>query len=124
MRSPSCTTWPRPKRASGSCSSRSTVPPKKWRPWQANRPPSTRNLDTFFTAWASVAPSLEQTIVEGPPALHQAIYSLPFQAEFVNKSADFMRLLRPSAKILTTVAAPLGHAFEVGAVNVRAAHGA
>ena len=32
-----------------------------------------------------------------------------------------MSLLRPSAKILKTVAAPLGHAFEVGAVNVRAA---
>jgi virulence factor Mce-like protein len=79
------------------------------------------NLDTFFTAWASVAPSLEQAIEDGPPALRQATYSLPFQAEFVNKSADFMRLLRPSAKILTTVAAPLGHAFEVGAVNVRAA---
>jgi virulence factor Mce-like protein len=79
------------------------------------------NLDTFFTAWASVAPSLEQAIVNGPPALRQATHSLPFEAEFVNKSADFMRLLRPSAKILTTVAAPLGHAFEVGAVNVRAA---
>ncbi len=46
---------------------------------------------------------------------------VPFEAEFVNKSADFMRLLRPSAKILTTVAAPLGHAFEVGAVNLRSA---
>ncbi|HEV7936818.1 MAG TPA: MlaD family protein [Solirubrobacteraceae bacterium] len=79
------------------------------------------NLDTFFTAWASVAPSLEQTIVGGPPALRQATYSFPFEAEFVNKSADFMRLLRPSAKILTTVAAPLGHAFEVGAVNLRSA---
>jgi virulence factor Mce-like protein len=79
------------------------------------------NLDTFFAAWASVAPSLEQAIEGGPSALHQATYSLPFQAEFVNKSADFMRLLRPSAKILTTVAAPLGHAFEVGAVNLRAA---
>ena len=79
------------------------------------------NLDTFFTAFASVAPSLEQAIEGGPPALRQATHSLPFEAEFVNKSADFMRLLRPSAKILTTVAAPLGHAFEVGAVNVRAA---
>jgi virulence factor Mce-like protein len=79
------------------------------------------NLDTFFTAWASVAPSLEEAIVNGPPALRQATHSFPFEAEFVNKSADFMRLLRPSAKILTTVAAPLGHAFEVGAVNVRAA---
>jgi hypothetical protein len=32
-----------------------------------------------------------------------------------------MRLLKPSAHVLTTVAAPLGHAFSVGAVNVRAA---
>ncbi len=79
------------------------------------------DLDTFFTAWASVAPSLEQSIEGGPPALRQATFSLPFEAEFVNKSATFMRLLRPSARILTTVAAPLGHAFSVGAVNVRAA---
>jgi virulence factor Mce-like protein len=55
------------------------------------------DLDTFFTAFASVAPSLEQAI------------------------ATFMHLLRPSTHILRTVAAPLGHAFEVGAVNVRAA---
>jgi virulence factor Mce-like protein len=79
------------------------------------------DLDTFFSAWASVAPSLEQSIEGGPPALRQATHSLPFEAEFVNKSATFMALLRPSAKILTTVASPLGHAFEVGAVNVRAA---
>jgi hypothetical protein len=77
--------------------------------------------DTFFTAWASVAPSLEQATEEGPASLRQAIFSLPFEAEFVNKSAEFMRLLRPSAKLLTTVAAPLGHAFSVGAVNIRAA---
>jgi hypothetical protein len=79
------------------------------------------NADTFFTAWASVAPSLEESIRGGPPALRQATFSLPFEAEFVNKSATFMRLLKPSAHILTTVAAPLGHAFSVGAVNVRAA---
>jgi virulence factor Mce-like protein len=79
------------------------------------------DLDTFFTAFASVAPSLEQAIVGGPPALRQATHSLPFEASFVNKSADFMRLLRPSASLLRTVAGPLGHAFEVGAVNVRAA---
>jgi virulence factor Mce-like protein len=79
------------------------------------------DADTFFTAWASVAPSLEQAIEGGPPALRQATVSFPFEAEFVNKSATFMRLLRPSAKILTTVAAPLGHAFSVGAVNIRAA---
>jgi virulence factor Mce-like protein len=79
------------------------------------------DLDTFFTAFASVAPSLEQAIEGGPPALRQATKSLPFEAEFVNKSAEFMHLLRPSASVLRTVAAPLGHAFEVGAVNLRAA---
>jgi len=79
------------------------------------------DLDTFFTAFASVAPSLEQSIEGGPPALRQATHSLPFEAEFVNKTVTFMHLLRPSAHILRTVAAPLGQAFEVGAVNVRAA---
>ena len=79
------------------------------------------DLDTFFAAWASVAPSLERAIVGGPPALRQATRSLPFEASFVNKSAEFMRLLRPSASALRTVAGPLGHAFAVGAVNLRAA---
>lgn len=79
------------------------------------------DLDTFFTAFASVAPSLEQSIEGGPPALRQATHSLPFEAEFVNKNTEFMRLLRPSASVLRTVAAPLGQAFEVGAVNLRAA---
>jgi virulence factor Mce-like protein len=79
------------------------------------------NLDTFFTAWATVAPSLEEAIKGGPPALRQATYSLPFEASFVNKTTEFFHLLRPSAKILRTVAAPLGHAFAVGAVNLRSA---
>jgi phospholipid/cholesterol/gamma-HCH transport system substrate-binding protein len=79
------------------------------------------SADTLFAAWASVAPSLEETIKEGPGALHQATVSLPFEAEFVNKSAEFMRLLRPSASLLRTVAPPLGHAFAAGAVNLRAA---
>jgi virulence factor Mce-like protein len=79
------------------------------------------NLDTFFTAFASVAPSLEEAIKGAPPALRQATHSLPSEAPFIEKATEFMRLFRPSAKILRTVAAPLGHAFEVGAVNIRAA---
>jgi virulence factor Mce-like protein len=78
-------------------------------------------LDTFFSAWAGVAPSLERTIEGGPAALAQATYSLPFQAPFVEKATEFMRLLRPSASALRTVAPQLGHAFAVGAVNLRAA---
>jgi virulence factor Mce-like protein len=79
------------------------------------------DLDTFFSAFASVAPSLEAAIEGGAPALQQATFSLPFQAPFVEKSTEFMRLLRPSASALATSAQPLGHAFAVGAVNIRAA---
>jgi len=77
--------------------------------------------DTFFTAWASVAKSLEEATVGGPASLEQATHSLPFEAPFIEKSAEFMRLLRPSAHSLRVVAQPLGHAFAAGAVNLRAA---
>ncbi|HEY4427682.1 MAG TPA: MlaD family protein [Solirubrobacteraceae bacterium] len=77
--------------------------------------------DTFFKAWAAVTPSLEKATEGGPPALEQAIHSLPFQAPFIEKATEFMHLLRPSARSLVTVAPPLGHAISVGAVNLRAA---
>ncbi len=77
--------------------------------------------DTFFTAFASVAKSLEEATTGGPASLEQAIHSLPFEAEFTEKSAEFMHLLRPSAQALTTVAKPLGNAFAAGAKNFRAA---
>jgi ABC-type transporter Mla subunit MlaD len=79
--------------------------------------------DTFFAAWASVAKSLEEATKGGPASLEQATYSLPHEARFYANSTEFMRLLRPSAAALRTVAAPLGHAFTVGAVNLRAATG-
>jgi virulence factor Mce-like protein len=79
------------------------------------------NLDTFFTAFAGVAPSLERTIEGGPAALKQATYSFAFEAPLLEKATEFFRLLRPSAQALTVSAAPLGHAFAVGAVNIRAA---
>jgi virulence factor Mce-like protein len=77
--------------------------------------------DTFFSAFASVAPSLEEAIVGGPPALRQAIHSLAYEAPFVENTAEFFRLLRPSAAALVSAAPPLGHAFAVGAVNLRTA---
>jgi ABC-type transporter Mla subunit MlaD len=79
------------------------------------------DLDTFFSAWASVAPSLEQAIAGGPASLKQATYSLPYETPFIEKTTEFMRLLRPSASAARTVAPELGHAFAVGAVNLRAA---
>jgi hypothetical protein len=79
------------------------------------------NLDTFFKAWASVAPSIEAANKGGPASLEQAIYSLPHEAPFYENAAEFMHLLRPSASALRTVAPQLGHAFSVGAVNLAAA---
>jgi virulence factor Mce-like protein len=79
------------------------------------------DLDTFFKAWASVAPSIEAANTGGPASLKQAIYSLPHEAPFYEDAAEFMRLLRPSASSLRTVAPQLGHAFSVGAVNLAAA---
>ncbi len=79
------------------------------------------DADTFFTAWASVAPSLEATIRGGPAALQQATHSFQTQASFVENTTEFMRLLRPSAEGLQTVAPEVGHAFKVGAVNLAAA---
>ena len=79
------------------------------------------NLDTFFKAWASVAPSIEATNRGGPASLQQAIYSLPHEAPFYENAAEFMHLLRPSATSLRTVAPQLGHAFSVGATNLAAA---
>jgi virulence factor Mce-like protein len=79
------------------------------------------DLDTFFTAWARVTPQLEAATRGGPPSLEQAIHSLPFQAHFTELSTEFMNLLHPSAVSLSKIAAPLGHAFSVGAVNLKAA---
>ncbi len=79
------------------------------------------DIDIFFKAWAGVSRSLEEATEGGPPSLEQAIHSLPFEAPFTEKAAEFMHLLRPSAATLSTLARPLGHAFAVGAANLRAA---
>ena len=76
------------------------------------------DLDTFFTAFAGVSKYLEAATVGGPPALEQAIYSLPHQAELIDNATEFMRLLRPSAATLVTVGPALAHAFTDGAANL------
>jgi ABC-type transporter Mla subunit MlaD len=79
------------------------------------------SLDTFFKAWASVAPSLEATIEGGPPALEQSTHSLRFEASFIEKSTTFMHLLRPASKALRTAAPAFGNAVEAGVTDFRAA---
>jgi virulence factor Mce-like protein len=79
------------------------------------------DLDTFFKAWAGVAPSLEKTIEGGPAALQQATHSLRYEASFVEKSTEFMHLLRPAASALRTAAPAFGKAIEAGATDFREA---
>jgi virulence factor Mce-like protein len=79
------------------------------------------DLDTFFTAFAGVSKSIEEATEGGPPSLEQATHSLPYEAHFIDNATEFMRLLRPSAADLRTVAKPLGNAFKVGAKNLAAA---
>ncbi|MDE3069871.1 MAG: MCE family protein, partial [Acidobacteriota bacterium] len=81
------------------------------------------DLDTFFRAWASVSTSLERSIEGGPPSLRQAIYSLPHEAPFVEKSAEFMHLLRPSAVALRRAAPAFADAVEEGIHTLPAAAG-
>lgn len=80
-----------------------------------------KDLDTFFSAWAGVAPQIEEATQHGPSSLRTAIYSLPYEAPFVRKSTEFMRLLRPSSKLLRSAAPPLSEAFAAGAVNFKRA---
>jgi virulence factor Mce-like protein len=79
------------------------------------------DLDTFFRAWASVARSLELAIEGGPPSLEQATFSLHHQQRFYELSAEFMRLLRPTAVALRQAAPPFARAVNAGVTNLRAA---
>jgi virulence factor Mce-like protein len=79
------------------------------------------DLDIFFNAWARVTPALEAATRGGPASLEQAIHSLPYEASLIERSTEFMHLLRPSAAVLRTIAKPLGHAFKEGATNLKAA---
>jgi virulence factor Mce-like protein len=79
------------------------------------------DLDTFFTAFASVTKSLEEATEGGPASLRQATHSFPYEAPFVRNFTEFMHLLKPSASTLRTIAKPLGHAFKEGAINLSSA---
>jgi hypothetical protein len=73
------------------------------------------NLDTTFTALASIArPYLQETISEGPPSEELAIREFPFQGEFLANNAAFFRELRPGIATLPHSAPILAEAFEAG----------
>jgi virulence factor Mce-like protein len=74
------------------------------------------NLDTAFSAWASVArPFLQETISESPPSEALAIRDFPRQRPFIRNSTAFFRELRPGAAVLPDAAPVLADAFQAGA---------
>jgi virulence factor Mce-like protein len=73
------------------------------------------NLDTTFTALASVArPFLQQFISESPPTEDVAISEFPRQRPFLRNNAAFFRELRPGVHTLPASAPVLADAFETG----------
>jgi virulence factor Mce-like protein len=78
------------------------------------------NLDTTFTALASIArPYLQDTISGGPPALQTAIDELPKQRAFLKNSEGLFHDLRPGVKALSGAASDLSAAFTVGEPALR-----
>jgi virulence factor Mce-like protein len=77
------------------------------------------NLDTTFTALASVArPFIQQTIVKSPPTLDTAIVGLPIQRAFLVNLTGFAAELRPGVHVLPTTLPDLASALEFGKVTL------
>jgi hypothetical protein len=73
------------------------------------------NLDTSFTALASIArPYLQESISEGPPSEEVAIRDFPAQRPFIRNNTAFFRELRPGIATLPRSAPILADAFEAG----------
>ncbi|HEX6459593.1 MAG TPA: MlaD family protein [Thermoleophilaceae bacterium] len=77
------------------------------------------NLDTTFTALASVAkPFIQQTIAKGPATLDTVTAQLPLQRPFIRNLTGFMRELRPGVAVLPRTAPVLADALTAGAKNL------
>jgi virulence factor Mce-like protein len=73
------------------------------------------NLDTSFTALASIArPFLQETISESPASEQVAIRDFPRQRPFIRNNTAFFRELRPGVAVLPHAAPILADAFEAG----------
>jgi len=73
------------------------------------------NLDTSFTAFASIArPFLQETISESPPSEQLAISDFPRQRPFIRNNTALFRELRPGVAVLPHAAPILADAFQAG----------
>jgi virulence factor Mce-like protein len=81
-----------------------------------------QNLDTTFTALATVArPFLQQTISKSPPTLDTAISDFPEQRAFLENTAGFARDLRPGVHVLPATVPDLADALAFGIHSLRGA---
>lgn len=79
-----------------------------------------RNLDTTFTALASVSrPFIQEAIRRGPASLDAGIRSFPVQRPFLLNSQRFFAELRPGIRALRTSAPALADALEIGTPTLR-----
>ena len=73
------------------------------------------NLDTTFTALASVArPFIQESISNSPPAEDAGIRGFPQQRPFLRNSAALFNELKPGVDVLPTSAPILADALEIG----------
>jgi hypothetical protein len=73
------------------------------------------NLDTTFTALASVArPFIQESISNSPPAEDAAIRGFPQQRPFIRNTAALFRELKPGVRVLPASAPLLADALEIG----------
>jgi hypothetical protein len=77
------------------------------------------NLDTTFTALASVArPFIQDTITQSPPTLDVGTREFPLQRPFLRNSAALFRELRPGVRTLPKSAPILADALEFGTTTL------
>jgi hypothetical protein len=77
------------------------------------------NLDTTFTALASVArPFIQESISEWPPSEEVAIREFPRQRPFLLNNAAFFNELQPGVATLPHSAPILADAFQAGTENL------
>jgi virulence factor Mce-like protein len=78
------------------------------------------NLNTTFSAIAGVAPSLQDTISNTPPAFEAVIKQSPIIRPFLLDTASLFTQLEPGIKTLGTTAPGLTEVFRTGAQNLPA----
>ena len=78
------------------------------------------NLNTTFSALASVAPSLQDTVSATPPAFQAVITQAPVIGPFLTNTASLLTQLNPSFKTLETSAPVVTNVFRTGAQNLPA----